>query len=137
MNQTKTSCGLAPPPNKPCPRVWNNTQTSPLSYYVADIESYTLMIDHAFTTTEEFNLTKTARVMPGFLESLNKTQCENDPAPKKTFDYTIPWDKNKDKVPCLLNSTNRTADGTQLFFSSMEKILWAGNIVLDRAGDLP
>ena len=75
MNQTKTACGMSPPANKQCPRVWDNTQVSPLSYYVADIESYTLMIDHAFTTTEEFNLTKTARVMPGFLESLNKTQA--------------------------------------------------------------
>eukprot|EP00729_Bicosta_minor_P011436 gene11436-29496_t len=46
MNQTKTPCGLNPPPNKQCKRVWDNSQAAPTSFYIADIESYTLMIDH-------------------------------------------------------------------------------------------
>jgi len=137
MNQTKTPCGLNPPPNKQCKRVWDNSQAAPTSFYIADIESYTLMIDHAFTTTEDFGLTKTARVMQGFLESQNKTQCDMDPHPRKTFDYNVPWVRGVDDVPCLLNSTNRTADGSELFYNSISKLLSAGNIELDKAGDLP
>jgi hypothetical protein len=108
----------------------------PTSYYVADIESYTLMVDHAFTTTQEFGLTKTARVMKGFLESMNQTQCNEDVNPRKIFDYNVPWVKGVDTAPCLLNSTDKTSDGSELFFNKLSKILSAGNIEIDKAGDL-
>ena len=67
--QVRTNCS---DPKKGCPRVWNNV--GPVTdNFIADIEEFTLLVDHTFTTVN-MGLTYSARNMTGRLAVPNNNQ---------------------------------------------------------------
>eukprot|EP00039_Didymoeca_costata_P023117 m.6016 g.6016 ORF g.6016 m.6016 type:complete len:426 (-) comp3467_c0_seq1:78-1355(-) len=129
MNQTKSSCGENATGSEKCSRVWDNGSENPSRSYVADIESFTLLIDHVFTTSSNFGLTKSARTMKGRLESSNYTLCKDDPDPRDPSDIDTKWSPSS-HGPCLL-TPQLVGDGTDLIYFTVGDLLRSQNLVLD------
>eukprot|EP00041_Stephanoeca_diplocostata_P016590 m.327616 g.327616 ORF g.327616 m.327616 type:complete len:470 (-) comp20418_c0_seq1:248-1657(-) len=81
INQTRNACGSEPPENPAatCPRTWENAAATPSDFFIAGIENFTLLLDHAITTPS-LGIEATSRNMSGKLYVKdNDGLCQSSP----------------------------------------------------------
>jgi hypothetical protein len=108
-----------------CSYLWNNTK-EPDTYFVADVESYTILFDHTVVAPAN-DITGNSRTMQGRLKSTNKALC--DEFQKKGLADTDPADSNV----CLIQP-NSTNDGLDII--NLETLLAADNTNLEMGSKL-
>jgi len=118
-------CNTSDPHVDNCPFVYNQTEP-PETFYVADAESFTILIDHSVVATQ-LDITKASSQLHGviFVENNHKL-CRSDPTARS--DPRGHVESHTDEAPCYIKpeTTNRNLD-----YVSLGTLLGAAGISLD------